>query len=642
MKKHLLHVFLLISALPHIIAQTTVGLLKHDAGTLDDGYVLFAPIGSNTTYLIDKCGKQVKTWPSTYRPGQSCYILPDGTLLRPGNANNNTFNAGGRGGIIQKIDWNGNVIWSYTISDATKCQHHDVKALPNGNVLVIAWESKTNMEAIAQGRNPSMVPATVWSEQILEIEPVGANGGNIVWEWHLWDHLVQDYDATKPNYGVVNLNSKLINLNYKASAVTADWIHFNSIDYNQALDQILVSSHAFNEVWIIDHSTTTSQAASHIGGNSGKGGDILYRWGNPLAYNTGTTTQFFGQHNAQWIQNGFPYQNQIIVFNNGNGRTGGNYSTVEIIDPPVSGYNYTNTLPYLPNTTSWIYNSGNPNGLYAQNISGAQQLSNGNVLFCEGPAGVFQEISSTGTLLWEYVNPVTNTGILSQGTTPSQNLVFRCNFYPSNYAGFVGKILAPGSTIENTNANTAVCNLQLPIELISFSGAIINGNGRLNWQTTSESNSSHFVIERSLNALHFENRGTLTSGGNTTHISTYSYTDVSIPTGVVYYRLKLVDTDGKFKYSNIISLQNSKSDFEIKVFPNPASDVIAVTFNGGFLSQETYLNLFDINGKLVNQTKTGVGQTIIHINIETLNNGTYVLRVQNNLLTKIIKCIINR
>ncbi len=91
------------------VNSQTVGLTQHDAGTLDDGYVLFAPNTSNTTYLIDKCGKQVKTWNSTFRPGQSCYILPDGTLLRTGNTNNTTFNAGGKGGIIQKIDWNGTV-----------------------------------------------------------------------------------------------------------------------------------------------------------------------------------------------------------------------------------------------------------------------------------------------------------------------------------------------------------------------------------------------------------------------------------------------------------------------------------------------------------------------------------------------------
>jgi len=439
----------------------TVGLTRHDAGTLDDGYVLFAPNNANTTYLIDRCGRQVKTWNSTYKPGQSVYILADGTLLHTGLTVNNNFNAGGKGGVIEKIDWNGNVTWSYTISDATKCQHHDAKMLPNGNVLVVAWEKKTNTEAIAAGRNPSLVPTTLWSEQILEIQPVGTNGGNVVWEWHLWNHLVQDYDATKSNYNNVSANPQLMNLNYNASATINDWVHINSIDYNPTLDQIVVSTHNFNEIWIIDHSTTTAQAASHSGGNSGKGGDLLYRWGNPLTYNIGTTTQLFGQHNARWIESGLPFENQIMIFNNGAGRPGGNYSTVEIINPPVNGYNYLATLPYLPSTTSWNYNYSNPNAFYAMNISGAQQLSNGNVLLCNGPSGIFTEVNNSGTTLWRYVNPVGNTGIAAQGTTPTQNTVFRCNYYPNNYSGFAGHILTAGNTIENSNTVSASCSLTL-------------------------------------------------------------------------------------------------------------------------------------------------------------------------------------
>ena len=465
--------FLFLIGLFHSYSQT-VGLTQHTSGTLDDGYVLFAPNTSNTTYLIDKCGKQVKSWNSAYKPGQSVYLLADGTLFHTGNANNTTFNAGGKGGIVEKIDWNGNVTWSYSISDATKCQHHDAKILPNGNVLLIAWELKTNAQAIAQGRNSALVPSVLWSEQILEIQPVGAAGGNVVWEWHLWDHLAQDFDATKPNYTTIASNPQLLNINYGASATVSDWIHMNALDYNPTLDQIVMSSHNLNEVWIIDHSTTTAQAASHIGGNSGKGGDFLYRWGNPQAYNNGTAAnqKFFGQHNVRWIEAGLPYENQLMIFNNGLARTGGNYSTVEIINPPVTGYTYTPTLPYLPTTTSWIYNAGNPNSLYAMNISGAQQLSNGNVLICNGPSGIFTEINSTGTTLWRYINPVNQTGVISQGTTPTQNSVFRCSFYPNNYSGFSGHVLTAGNTIENTNTVSASCSLTLAVSDIELSNDI--------------------------------------------------------------------------------------------------------------------------------------------------------------------------
>lgn len=441
-------------------AQTTIGLTHHSAGSLDNGYVLFAPLGSNSTYLIDKCGKQVHTWTSTYTPGLSCYLLSDGTLLRSGVIDNTTFNTGGKGGIVEKIDWNGNVTWSYTISDTAKCQHHDIRALPNGNVLIIAWEKKTNTDAIAQGRNPALVPAVVWSEQILEIQPVGTTGGNVVWEWHLWDHLVQDFDSTKSNYGVVSSNPQLVNANYLANATNSDWVHLNSIDYNAALDQILLCSPAMNEIWIIDHSTTTAQAASHAGGNSGKGGDILYRWGNPLVYNTGNSTQFFGQHSAHWIESGFPNENQIMVFNNGTGVKSSKYSTIEIITPPISGFTYnTSTLPYLPLTSKIVYNAGNIKKFYAINISGAQQLVNGNILFANGPSGILTEVDSSGNLLWNYVNPVAASGIMNQGATPAQNRVFRCIFYPSNYSAFAGRTLTADSTIENTNIISNACSL---------------------------------------------------------------------------------------------------------------------------------------------------------------------------------------
>ena len=464
MKNPLLNICLIFFIASTLNSQTTVGLIQHNPGTLDDGFVLFAPTRSNTTYLIDRCGKEVKSWTSTYNPGLSCYLLSDGTLLRTGVVQSQSFNAGGHGGVIEKIDWNGNVIWTYFISDATNWQHHDVKALPNGNILVIAWESKTNTQAIAKGRNPLLVPTTLWSEQILEIQPTGATGGNIVWEWHLWDHLIQDFDNTKPDFGAVNTNPQLLNINYNATADNSDWIHLNSIDYNVALDQILVSSRVLNEIWVIDHSTSSAEAASHSGGNSGNGGDFLFRWGNPLAYNTGTSTQFFGQHNAQWIQTGLPYENQIMVFNNGNGRTGGNYSTIEIINPPVDGFNYTSSLPYLPASTSWIYNDGNPNNFYAQLTSGCQQLSNGNVLFCNGPKGTFKEISESGTILWEYINPVSVTGILTQGTTAASNSAFRCTFYPSSYSGFNNQLFSSPTIIENSNSVSSTCTLSTTID----------------------------------------------------------------------------------------------------------------------------------------------------------------------------------
>lgn len=461
-KIHLLSISLLFSMTS--IGQT-VGLLQHDQESLDDGYVLFAPMGSNNTYLIDKCGKLAKTWGSAYRPGISVYLMPDGRLLRPGIIDNATFNAGGRGGIIEIIDWDGTVSWSYTLSSNMICQHHDVRALPNGNILAIVWESKTQDEAVAQGRDPALVSDLLWSEAILEIQPTGATTGEVVWEWHLWDHLVQTFDATKPNFGEVADHAELVDLNFNASAVQSDWIHLNSVDYNPDLDQVLVSAHAFDEIWIIDHSTNTAEAAEHTGGNAGHGGDLLYRWGNPATYGHGSASDqvLYGQHNARWIENGLPYAGDIMLFNNGSGRPDGNYSTVEVIKPPMDEMGYSSLLPYGPTAPVWLWNDGNPHSLFAQNISGAQQLSNGNVLVTNGPIGNFIEVDALGPRVWSYVNPVAGNAVLAQNAEPVMNAVFRSSFYPSSYTGFTNHVLVAEHTIEDINPVSDACALTTAI-----------------------------------------------------------------------------------------------------------------------------------------------------------------------------------
>ncbi len=259
---------------------------------------------------------------------------------------------------------------------------------------MIARETKTDAEAIAAGRNPDMIPhrGELWPDHIIEVEPIGPTGGNIVWEWHVWDHLIQDYDPSKQNYGVVADHPELVDINF--GSARADWIHMNSIDYNEEFDQILVSVNAFQEIWVIDHSTNSEEAAGHTGGNSGKGGDILYRWGNPQAYRAGNANdqKFFHQHDAQWIESGYPGESNILVFNNGRDRPDGLYSSVDEIVPPVDengNYSLTPGFPYGPEVQTWVYTAESPTDFYSPNLSGAQRLPNGNTLICNGANGYF-------------------------------------------------------------------------------------------------------------------------------------------------------------------------------------------------------------------------------------------------------------
>ncbi len=470
MKKIVLFIFAIVCSY-NLLAQQTVGLFTQNVGSAN-GYVLFSPISSNNSYLIDKCGYLVHSWAGTHHPGQSVYLLQDGNLLRPGSTNNNVFTAGGNGGIVELFDWNSNLIWSYTLSSTTQCQHHDIRVLPNGNVLAIVWELKTSNEAIAAGRNPSLLGTTLWSEKIVELQPVGINAANIVWEWHAWDHLIQDFDSTKANYGNVSQHPELINLNFTASTA-ADWLHCNALDYNPTLDQIILSAHNLSEVWIIDHSTSTIESSSHSGGVHSRGGDLMYRWGNAAAYNRGTASdkKLFGQHNARWIENGMPNAGSILLFNNGPGRPGGSYSTIDQFFPPIDSlgnYSIATNLPFLPDSAFWKYAASTPTDFYSMNISGAQRLPNGNTIICEGSKGNFFEIDSTKTTVWRYVNPIGQNGIVSQGTTPVMNAVFRCSYYPINYSGFNGQTLTPGSPIE-LNPIAYNCNMITSVDEPAFS-----------------------------------------------------------------------------------------------------------------------------------------------------------------------------
>lgn len=451
-----------------INAQPTIGLMQYDTSNTD-GYVLFTGISSTKTYLIDKCGRKVNEWSSSYRPGLSVFLLPNSGLFRTGLFASSYFGTGGgKGGILEKYDWAGNLLWSYQISDSIQCQHHDAMVLPNGNILAIVWERITLAQATEAGKNPAVTALLnnqeIWSEKIVEIEPLGTNSANIVWQWKVWDHLIQDFDSTKNNFGVVSQHPELLNVNYvlQVPPTNSDWLHLNSIDYNPTTDQIIVSCHNFSEFWIIDHSTNTEQAASHLGGNAGKGGDLLYRWGNPITYGRGVADdqKLFKQHHVTFIKQGFPNAGKICVLNNGVNRPGGNSSSVDIIDIAPAGFPYTigATTPYLPNTTSWSYFAPTPSTFYAPNISGVYPLANGSFMVTDGPKGEIFEIDSTGITKWRYINPVNNTGAITQGTAPVQNTVFRAEFYPTTYSAFTGLTLIPTTEIELNPIVPSLCS----------------------------------------------------------------------------------------------------------------------------------------------------------------------------------------
>jgi PKD repeat protein len=398
-----------------------------------DGYTLFCPYtGTNDTYLIDMDGSLKHTWTSDYPPGACAKFRPNGNLVRLCNVNNPVF-GGGKAGRVEERDWDDNVVWSYELSTDTQCFHHDFDFLPNGNLLLNFWMAYTKQDAIDAGRNPTyLTESGVWMAEAIEIQPVLPSGGNIVWEWNSFDHLVQDYDPSKPNYGDPAAHPELMDLNYGQIAM-ADWLHVNAIAYNPDLDQIVLTVNGISEIWVIDHSTTTEEAAGHTGGNCGRGGDILYRWGNPQVYGAGTSAdrKLFFQHNSHWIADGLSGAGDIMIFNNQAGYpTGQNFSSVLQITPPLNpdGTYYMTDGVFGPETATWEYTSNPQNLFFSGSMSSSQRLPGGDTLICSAQQKWIFEVTPDGEVVWEYHNPYPPS---NPGT------VFSALRYPYDFPGFV-------------------------------------------------------------------------------------------------------------------------------------------------------------------------------------------------------------
>jgi hypothetical protein len=383
-------------------------------------------------------------------------LLENGNLLRAGKDS------------LEIRDWDNNLVWSYSTSQNNIRQHHDIEPLPNGNVLCLSKEVFTPAEIIEMGRDTSMVDGNFRVDRIIELQPVGSNDANIVWEWHIVDHLIQDFDSTKPNFGVVENHPELLDLNFENNQ-NSDWSHGNAIDYNPELDQILLTLRHLSELYIIDHSTTMAEAAGHSGGNSNKGGDFLWRWGNPQVYRQGgaVVQKLHFPHDGKWVEEGYSDEGKITVFNNGGDGTQ-SFSSIHLLSPEIDTAGYVmQNQQFLPADYDWSWQGAIFGDTILENKkSGTQALQDGNMLICESSLGRISEITKTGTHLWSYRNPVGDS-IFDQNQVvgPEDNSVYKAEKYPLDFPGFVGQDLAPQGLIENQNVLSDGCISTMDIEV---------------------------------------------------------------------------------------------------------------------------------------------------------------------------------
>jgi len=389
-------------------------LIQYNASKAYEGYTLF--ISGGKIYLIDMLGYVVHTWaPETISPGMHFVLLENGHILGntggggpggpgapggPGGQRGMPGAAGGQGGMpggpggqggmppggagggmafggsvkgLVELDWDGNIVWQYEPGEGDGSLHHDFCRLPNGNTLTNATETVSYEEAIAAGRRADQLTERgLAADAIYEIDP----DGNIVWRWRSWDHRGSN---SKSNLDV-NFITYVIP---EHSNQNPDWTHYNDVDYDPDTDRILVSSREFAEIYIIDHKT----------------GDILYRWGNPSAYGAGKVPTLstpgdqilFGPHDAEWIKKGLPGAGNILIFNNGWGRSPISYSSIIEMNPKTD-------------EIVWEYSRG----FFSDHISGCQRLPNGNTFVCSGNHSHLFEVTSEGDVVWEYVVATSN------------------------------------------------------------------------------------------------------------------------------------------------------------------------------------------------------------------------------------------
>ena len=365
-----------------VVPELTDEVLVYEPEKISDNLVLVSDAGADEVYLLQKDGKKFHEWTLTNELGNDAYLEDSGKLLALLKTDDDKIIFGGSGGQIQVINPDNTIDWQFVYSTEDYNLHHDIERLPNGNIIALVWEKKTAADAQDRGYQ---LDKDVYIESVIEVNP---STNQIVWKWSSWDHLIQDADNTKMNFGSVSNNPQLIDINFN-NLDNGDIMHANAIEYDEKNDIIFISVNFYHEVWVIDHSTTTDQAKTDTGGNYNKGGNLLYRFGNPsTSKNTGTQL-FSNNHACNIINDNLPGAGNMLIFNNGSAQS---QSVVHELQLPTP-FDF-NTAP----TSVWSFTDSN---LFSSKVSGAYRTENGNTIITEGDFG-YWEVTASKEVVWKY------------------------------------------------------------------------------------------------------------------------------------------------------------------------------------------------------------------------------------------------
>lgn len=184
--------------------------------------------------------------------------------------------------------------------------------------------------------------------------------------------------------------------------------------------------------------------------------------------------------------------------------------------------------------------------------------------------------------------------------------------------------------VETNTAQTIIQERLLPVMLLQFSAKNTGNVNEIKWSTSQEINSGYFEIQRSNDGRVFESLGRINAKGSTANKTDYRFVDDKPRTGINYYRLKMVDKDGKYKFSDIKSVSNS-AIFSARINPNPVSDILNLIISSD-KERQVQITITNISGEkiLSQQYSILAGESTKTINVSQLSAGIYLLNIKTS------------
>jgi cytochrome c peroxidase len=307
--------------------------------------------------------------------------------------------------------------------------------------------------------------------------------------------------------------------------------------------------------------------------------------------------------------------------NNGGGGCFGCHTTEAFVNAPGGPEN--NGIDAVSTTD---LGAGAPAALNRTNLIGRFKTPSLRNIELTAPFMHDGRFSTLEQVVEHYNSGVQAHPTLSPALKDANGNPIRLNFtatQKSNLVAFL-KTLTDNSVATNPKWSNPFSAI-LPIELLNFSGKLMDNKISLTWQTESEINNDYFTIEKSLDGKTWATIGQQKGAGNTKSTQNYSFDDVNIAEGRQYYRLKQVDFNKRFTYSKVISVENKALNSpQITVYPNPTAHQITVNLGNLPVNNSTQLQLINATGQtvFVKNKLMNVSETL---DLSALPSGQYVV-----------------